>query len=378
MPELRTRGDRDGAGMIAISQPTIGEPEEKLVLEVLRSGRLAQGPMVERFEEAVRDAVGTRHAIAVNNGTSALIAALLAHGIGPGDEVITSPFTFVATLNAILHAGATPRFVDVGEDFNLAPALLDTAITPATRAVMPVHLYGYPADMQAITSVVRERDIAIVEDAAQALGASQEGRPVGSFGTGCFSFYATKNLTTGEGGVVTTDDDEVASTLRVLRNQGQLARYEYERPGFNLRMTELQAALGVAQMSRLPEIVEARRHNARVLSEGLRDIEGLVLPTAAAGRGHVFHQYTVRVTQGARLTREELHRHLEGDGIGCGVYYPRPVFDYACFRRDARIGDPSTPTAARVADEVLSLPVHPNLSPADLQLIVDSIGAVLR
>jgi len=378
MPELRTRGDRDGAGMIAISQPTIGEPEEKLVLEVLRSGRLAQGPMVERFEEAVRDAVGTRHAIAVNNGTSALIAALLAHGIGPGDEVITSPFTFVATLNAILHAGATPRFVDVGEDFNLDPALLDTAITPATRAVMPVHLYGYPADMQAITSVVRERDIAIVEDAAQALGASQEGRPVGSFGTGCFSFYATKNLTTGEGGVVTTDDDEVASTLRVLRNQGQLARYEYERPGFNLRMTELQAALGVAQMSRLPEIVEARRDNARVLSEGLRDIEGLVLPTAAAGRGHVFHQYTVRVTQGARLTREELHRHLEGDGIGCGVYYPRPVFDYACFRRDARIGDPSTPTAARVADEVLSLPVHPNLSPADLQLIVDSIGAVLR
>lgn len=364
--------------MIAISQPTIGEPEEKLVLEVLRSGRLAQGPMVERFEEAVRDAVGTRHAIAVNNGTSALIAALLAHGIGPGDEVITSPFTFVATLNAILHAGATPRFVDVGEDFNLDPALLDTAITPATRAVMPVHLYGYPADMQAITSVVRERDIAIVEDAAQALGASQEGRPVGSFGTGCFSFYATKNLTTGEGGVVTTDDDEVASTLRVLRNQGQLARYEYERPGFNLRMTELQAALGVAQMSRLPEIVEARRHNARVLSEGLRDIGGLVLPLEAEGRRHVFHQYTVRVTEGARLTREGLHRHLEGDGIGCGVYYPRPVFDYPCFRRDVRIGDPSTPMAARVADEVLSLPVHPNLSPADLQLIVDSIGAVLR
>jgi dTDP-4-amino-4,6-dideoxygalactose transaminase len=378
MPELRTRGDRDGAGMIAISQPTIGEPEEKLVLEVLRSGRLAQGPMVERFEEAVRDAVGTRHAIAVNNGTSALIAALLAHGIGPGDEVITSPFTFVATLNAILHAGATPRFVDIGEDFNLDPTLLAAAITTATRAVMPVHLYGYPADMQAITSVVRERDIVIVEDAAQALGASQDDRPVGSFGTGCFSFYATKNLTTGEGGVVTTDDDEVASTLRVLRNQGQLARYEYERPGFNLRMTELQAALGVAQMSRLPEIVEARRDNARVLSEGLRDIEGLVLPLEAEGRGHVFHQYTVRVTEGARLTREGLHRHLEGDGIGCGVYYPRPVFDYPCFRRDARIGDPSTPMAARVADEVLSLPVHPNLSPADLQLIVDSIGAVLR
>jgi len=243
---------------------------------------------------------------------------------------------------------------------------------------MPVHLYGYPADMLEITDVVRRRGVVVVEDAAQALGASQDDRPVGSFGTGCFSFYATKNLTTGEGGVVTTDEDEVAHALRVLRNQGQLARYEYERPGFNLRMTELQAALGVAQMSRLPDIVEARQRNARVLSDGLRGIDGLILPDVTPGRRHVFHQYTVRVTEEARLTRDELHRHLEASGIGCGVYYPRPVFDYACFRREPRIGDPTTPHASQAAGQVLSLPVHPNLSPADLQSIVDAITLVLR
>jgi perosamine synthetase len=351
--------------MIPISQPTIGELEEKLVLEVLRSGRLAQGPMVARFEDAVRDVVGTKHAIAMNSGTSALIAALLAHGIRTGD---------VATLNAILHVGATPRFVDIGEDFNLDPTLLEEAITPATRAVVPVHLYGHPAEMRTISDVARKHNLVIVEDAAQALGASQDGRPVGSFGTGCFSFYATKNLTTGEGGVVTTDDDDVASNLRVLRNQGQLARYEYERPGFNLRMTELQAALGVAQMSRLYELVEARRDNARILSEGLEGIEGVALPSAVPGRSHVFHQYTVRVTERSGRTRENLREHLRRDDIDSGVYYPRPVYDYECFLRDPRIGEPSTPSAARASLEVLSLPVHPGLRPADLRAIVGSIG----
>ena len=372
LPNVRAPSNRDGAGMIPISRPTIGELEEKLVLEVLRSGRLAQGPMVARFEDAVRDVVGTEHAIAMNSGTSALIAALLAHDIGPGDEVITSPFTFVATLNAILHVGATPRFVDIGEDFNLDPTLLEEAITPATRAVVPVHLYGHPAEMRTIANVAREHNLVIVEDAAQALGASLDGQPVGSFGTGCFSFYATKNLTTGEGGVVTTDDDDVAASLRVLRNQGQLARYEYERPGFNLRMTELQAALGVAQMSRLFELVEVRRYNARILSEGLRGIEGVVLPSAAHGRRHVFHQYTIRVTERSGCTREDLREQLRRDGIDSGVYYPRPVYDYECFLRDPRIGAPSTPAAAQMAREVLSLPVHPGLSPSDLVAIVDS------
>jgi len=244
-PVIANAGTTAGA-MIRVSEPLIGELEEKLVLEALRSGQLVNGPMLERFEEAVREVVGTRHAVAVNNGTSALIASLLAHGIGPGDEVITSPFTFVATLNAILHVGATPRFVDIGDDFNLDPALLGGAIGPATRVLLPVHIYGCPADMDGISSSVAGRELIVVEDAAQALGAACAGRPVGSFGTGCFSFYATKNVTTGEGGVVTTDDDEIAATIRILRNQGQRAQYDYARPGFNLRMTELQAGLGVA------------------------------------------------------------------------------------------------------------------------------------
>ncbi|MGE5227585.1 MAG: DegT/DnrJ/EryC1/StrS family aminotransferase [Planctomycetaceae bacterium] len=363
--------------MIAISDPMIGALEEELVLEVLRSGRLVQGPMVERFEEAVRATTGTRHAVAAANGTDALLASLLAHGVGPGDEVITTAFTFVATLNVILHTGATPRFVDIGEDFNLDPAALAAALTERTRAVMPVHLFGCPADMDAIDDVLAGRDVAIVEDACQALGASVGGRPAGSIGTGCFSFYATKNVTTGEGGVVTTDDDGLAHTLRVLRNQGQRGRYDYERPGFNFRMTELQAALGVAQMSRLPEIVAARRANAAALTEGLAGIDGLVLPFEPRGRTHVFHQYTVRVTRDARRSRDEVLDALRDRGVDAGVYYPAAVWDYACFREDPRIAEPRTPVTELVAQQVLSLPVHPKLDRADVEHVVESVRDVL-
>jgi perosamine synthetase len=363
--------------VIAISQPQYGEMEEKLVLEVLRSGRLVQGPMVERFEHDVRDVVGTTHAIAVDNGTNALIAALLAHDIGAGDEVITSPFTFVATLNAILHVGATPRFVDIGEDFNLDARRLAEAIGPATRAVMPVHLFGCPVDMAALEAAIAGRDLVVVEDAAQALGASTGGRAAGSFGTGCFSFYATKNVTTGEGGVITTDDDAVADTARVLRNQGMRDRYDYARPGFNMRLTELQAALGVAQMMRLADITEARRANARILDEGLAGIEGLITPSEPAGRHHVYHQYTVRITPSARRRRDDVVANLREHGIDAGVYYPRPVYDYACFRADPRVGAPLMLNAQRAAAEVLSLPVHPGLSPDDLHAVVDAVRAGL-
>jgi perosamine synthetase len=363
--------------MIAISEPLIGEPEEKLVLEVLRSGRLVKGPMIEQFEEAVGRVAGTTHAVAVNSGTSALIAALISNAIGPGDEVVTSPFTFVATLNAALHAGASVRFVDVGGDFTIDPEQLAAAVGPRTRAVVPVHLYGCPAAMDQIEAAVAGRNIVVVEDAAQALGASVGGRPVGSFGTGCFSFYATKNVTTGEGGAVTTDDDEVAETVRLLADQGQRAGYGYGRPGFNLRMTELQAALGVAQMARLSDIVEARRRNARLITDGLGGIEGLLLPAEPQARWHVYHQYTVRVTPDARRTRDELRWLLEANDIGCCVYYPRPVYDYDCFRDDPRIVSSPTPKAAQLATEVLSLPVHPKLAEADLDRVIDVIRHAL-
>jgi perosamine synthetase len=375
MSALRALRRGDDGRVIAISEPVLGDLEERLVLEVLRSGRLAQGPMVKRFEEAVRQVVGTRHAVSVNNGTSALIAALLAHGIGPGKEVATSPFTFVATLNAILLVGAIPRFVDIGEDFNMDPALLPEAIGPATGAVLPVHLYGYPADMERVRSAAP--NVLIIEDAAQALGGSHRGRPVGSFGTGCFSFYATKNVTAGEGGAITTDDDAVAEYVRIIRDQGQRARYEYERPGYNFRMTELQAAVGLAQMSRLSDIVAARRANAEAFHKGLSGVEGVILPVEEPGRRHVFHQYTIRLTQDARVTREQFVLHMQARGIECGIYYPRPVFDYGCFRDEPRVGTPAAPVATRISREVVSLPVHPNLDEADLSRIVETALEVL-
>jgi perosamine synthetase len=364
--------------VIDISAPVLGELEEKLVLEVLRSGRLVKGPMIEAFEDAVACVTGARYAVAVSSGTSALVAALLAHGIGPGDEVITSPFTFVATLNAVLHVGAAPRFVDIDEsDFNLDLSSLEQVIGPATRAILPVHLYGCPVDMAALRDVIDGRDVAVIEDAAQALGASVAGRAVGSVGTSCFSFYATKNVTTGEGGVVTTDDGAVASTVRVLADQGQHATYDYARVGFNARMTEMQAALGVAQMTRLPAIIEARRANATALAEGLSGVRGLILPSEPAGRRHAFHQFTVRVTEDARATRDQLQHALGRAGVQTKVYYPRPVFDYECFRRDVRVGAPSTPRASRAAAQVLSLPVHPRLTPRDLDVIVGTTRRVL-
>lgn len=363
--------------MIPISAPVLGTPEEELLLEVVRSRRLVQGSMVERFENQIRTIVGTPHAVAMNNGTSGLIAALLAHGIGPGDEVITSPFTFVATLNAILLVGAMPRFVDIGDDYNINPNLVRDTIGPATRAVLPVHLYGYPADMAGIMALTERTDIAIIEDAAQALGARHADRAVGSFGTGCFSFYATKNITTAEGGVVTTHDERIAMELRVLRNQGQRERYDYARPGYNFRMTELQAAIGVAQMARFEGIVEARRSNARLLQEGLTGIEGLVVPPEDPARHHVFHQFTIRVTGDASTSRDGFIREMNARGVECGVYYPRPVFDYTCFRNDPRIGAPRTPVAERFSREVVSLPVHPALGEEDLATIVRSVREVL-
>jgi dTDP-4-amino-4,6-dideoxygalactose transaminase len=363
--------------VIPISAPVVGELEERLVLEVLGSGRLAQGPMVERFERAVAESVGTRHAVAVNSGTSALVVALLAHGIGPGDEVVTSPITFAATLNAILFVGATPRFVDVGEDLTIDPDLVADAIGPSTRAVVPVHLYGYPADIGGLSATFGGRPIALIEDAAQALGATIDGRSVGSFGTGCFSFYATKNATTGEGGAVTTDRDDVATFARRFANQGQRARYDYAFPGVNFRMSELHAALGVAQMTRLDDMTARRRRNARFLADSLCDLDGVVLPRIDAGRTHVFHHFTIRVTSRARMSRDEVLRHLRSRDVDAGVYYPTVVYDAACFRADPRVGAPSTPRARAAVREVLSLPVHPRVSEAELATVAAAVREVL-
>lgn len=364
--------------MIPIAAVDLDERTEKLVLEVLRSGRLAQGPMVERFESLFADRCGTRHAVAVANGTVALVAPLQALGIGPGDEVVTSPFTFVATLNAILETGATARFADIDPaTFTVRPDAVAAALTDRTKVILPVHLFGQPADLGALTALAADHGCALVEDAAQAHGATFAGRPAGSFGTGCFSFYATKNIAMGEGGAVTTSDDDLADRLRLLRNQGMRARYEYEIVGHNYRLSELQAAVGIPQLEHLDALIGARQAHAQTLSDGLADLEGVVLPTCAPDRTHVWHQYTVRLTSDARRTRDDLAAALGEKGIATGIYYPRVAFDYACYRDHPGVAITPVPEAERAAAEVLALPVHPQLSASDLDHIISAMRELL-
>jgi perosamine synthetase len=363
--------------MIPITTVRFGPEEEALVLEVLRSGQLAQGAYVERFEREFADLHGVSHAVAVNNGTTALVVAMEALGIGPGDEVITSPFTFVATLNAILEAGATARFADIGEDFNISTEGIEPLVTERTKAIMPVHLYGYMADMQPIMDVATRHGLRVVEDAAQAVAAEYHGRRAGSYDVGSFSLYATKNLNTGEGGVVTTNDDAVADRLRLLRNQGMRQRYQYEVAGHNYRLTNLAAAVGLPQLGRIEEVSDIRRRNAAALRDGLAGIDGLVLPSEPAeGRTHVYHQFTVRVTGDAAISRDGAIDELTRRGIGCGIYYPKVVFDYDCYRDHPGVVAADVPNAFRAASEVISLPVHPYLTDADLDEIVRTVREV--
>ncbi len=364
--------------MIPISRVVVDAETEALVLEVLRSGQLAQGPMVARFEAHCAEMAGTSHAVGVNNGTTALVLALQAAGIGPGDEVITTPFTFAATINAIVHAGATVRFADIGADFCIDPDLIEAAITPRTKAVMPVHLYGLPADMVRISEICVRHSLTIIEDAAQAHGALVGDRPVGGYGLATFSFYATKNLSTGEGGVVTTNNGAWAERMRVLRNQGMKARYEYVEPGHNYRMMDLVAALAMTQFDGRVAMESARRAHAAALSAGLVGVPGLITPSEPEGRTSVWHQYTVRITDHARVSRDEFVAAMNAAGVGCGVYYPFAAYDYDCFRSHPQIVVSLCPQAELAATQVASLPVHQFLSAADVATIVGAVSGILR
>ncbi|GAA1798175.1 DegT/DnrJ/EryC1/StrS family aminotransferase [Planosporangium flavigriseum] len=363
---------------IPITSVVIGPDEEAAVLEVLRSGKLAQGPVVAELERAFAELCGVSHAVAVNNGTVALVAALEAVGLGPGDEVITTPFSFAATLNAILESGATVRFADVRDDFTIDPAAVQALVNERTKAILPVHLYGLPADMTALTAIAESAGLAIIEDAAQAHGARVGDRAVGSFGTGCFSLYATKNLQCGEGGLITTSDDAIADRLRLLRNQGMRVRYQYEMPGHNWRLTDLQAAIAVPQVGRLAETTQRRAANAARLNEGLAGVPGLTTPSVPEGRSHVWHQYTVRVGADAPITRDDLGKHLDEAQIGYGLYYPRLMHHYDCYVDHPQIADDATPLAQQIAGEVVSLPVHQHLADSDVDRIVAAVRGGFR
>jgi perosamine synthetase len=358
--------------MIPISRPDIGPAEEEAVLEVLRSGMLAMGRKTVAFEEAWAAYCGVKHAVLMSNGTVAQEAVLHALGIGPGDEVITVSFSFNATVSVILRAGATPVFVDVrDDDFCLDPAQVEAAITPRTKAIMPVHLYGLMADMDPLVEIAERHGLVIIEDAAQAHGAAYRGKRAGQFGPAMFSLYATKNLMTGEGGFATTDDDGMADRLRLFRNHGMRVRYHHEELGTNFKPTDLSAAIGLAQLGRLDERTDRRRHNAAYLAAQLGG--DYLVPTVPEGRDHVWHQFVMRFPG----ERQAVIDGLTDRGIGTLIYYPIPIHKQAYLQTFMPGAvDLDLPVTNRLSDEVLAIPVHPMLSDGDLATIVEAVRAV--
>jgi perosamine synthetase len=352
--------------MIPIARPDLGEEEAAAVAEVLASGMIAQGKRVAELEERWADLIGVPHAIAMGNGTLALMAIFSGLGLGPGDEVITVAHTFAATANAILFTGATPVFVDIEPDTYLIDAKrIEAAITPRTRAICPVHLFGLVADMDMITAIADRHGLAVVEDACQAHGATFRGRRAGSFGHGAFSLYATKNMTTAEGGFVTTADAGLADWLRVYRNQGMRSRYQFEMLGFNFRMTDIAAAIGLVQLAKLERNTRRRQDLAAQYTEVFGDLP-VKTPTVPEGRSHVFHQYTIDV--GA--ARDAILAELREAGVGADVYYPIPVHRQAYIMERGLHADLPVTDAAAV--RTIALPIYPGLSESEQATVIQS------
>lgn len=357
--------------MIHVAKPQIGDDEVKAVEEVLRSGMLAQGKKVAEFEEKFSNFIGSKHSVAVGNGTQALHAALMACGIKPGDEVITSGFTFIASATSIVHSGARPVFADIDpKTFNIDIDSVRELITEKTKAIMPVHLFGLAVDIDAFMKLCDEHGLILIEDACQSHGAKVNGKSVGTFGqAAAFSFYPTKNMTTGEGGAVTTQDDKIDEYLRYLRHQGQKSRYEYAMVGYNYRMTEMAAAIGIAQLDKLPNWTEKRIANAAFLNREL-GAAGIEVPYVPDGYCHVYHQYTIRVQD-----RDSVIEKLTNMGVGSGVYYPMGLHELGPM---AKYRKNTLPEVEKASQEVLSLPVHPGLSDGELATVAESVIKAVR
>src|SRR5207302_1470463 len=364
--------------MIPIARPILGEEDLAAVKEVLASGMLAQGPKVRAFEAAFARDLGRKHGIAVANGTAALHIALLAHNIGNGGEVVVPPLTFFATASTVLQCGAKPVFVDVdGKVYNIDPAKVRASVTRKTAAIMPVHLYGQTAEMEPILEVAKENSIPVVEDAAQAHGAEYHGKKAGNLGdTACFSFYATKNMTTGEGGMIVTDNDEIAEKARLLRDHGQTSKYPHVLVGYNYRRTKIAAAIGPVQLQKLDGWVKQRRANALALTNGLDGIEGLVPPAEGNWMVHSYYQYIVRREDSFPLSRDEIVRRLNEDGIGCRPSYPMPLYRQKALRDLGIRG--RCPVAEDIIPRLFELPVHPGVGPAEIERILAAVERIAR
>jgi len=352
--------------LVRLHEP-LAEELEQAFAETLRSGRFIGGEAVERFEEELARHVGTYHAVGVSSGTDALLATLMAHGVGPGDEVITTPYTFFATAGAVARLGARPVFVDIdSETFNIDPRAIPGAVTERTVGIIPVHLFGQCAEMDPILAVAQERGLWVVEDAAQAIGARWGDRSAGTMGAaGAFSFFPAKNLgALGDGGAVVTDDSELADTLRALRQHGARAKYHHEMVGGNFRLDALQAALLAVKLPHLAGWETGRQRVAGCYREALAGVEGLVLPGESPNRRHVYNQFVVRV----RRKRDALLEALGQAGIGCAVYYPEPLHLLPCFT-DLGYGPGTFPAAEGAARETLALPVDPLLGDSEIEQI---------
>jgi dTDP-4-amino-4,6-dideoxygalactose transaminase len=353
--------------MIPIARPDLGPEELEAVREVLASGMVAQGRRVAELEERFAAFTGTRHCVATANGTLALMSIFAGLGLGPGDEVITVSHTFAATANAVLFTGATPVFVDIEPDTYLIDAnRIEAAITSRTRAIVPVHLFGLVADMDMIAAIADRHGLAVVEDACQAHGATFRGRTAGSFGHGAFSLYATKNMTTAEGGLITTDDDRLADWLRVYRNQGMRSRYEFEMLGYNFRLTDLAASIGLVQLAKLERNTARRRAIAAGYDAAFADLP-VETPVVPDGRAHVFHQYTLAVGP----ARDEILAELRAGGVGADVYYPVPVHRQAYIQELGLHAE--LPITDRAAAETIALPIYPGLTDEDQATVIEAV-----
>jgi perosamine synthetase len=355
--------------LIPIAAPYIGQEEKNAVEKVLDSGFLAQGDVVEQFEQQFADFIGVKHAIATSNGTTALHLALLACDITEESEVITTSFSFIASSNAILFTRAKPVFVDIDpHTFNIDTIQIERAITPKTKAILPVHLFGLPVNMDQVTQIARKYNLLIIEDACQAHGAQFKGKKAGSFGkAGCFSFYPTKNMTTGEGGMITTNDDELADTVRLLRSHGMKVRYHHDILGFNFRMTNIAAAIGIEQLKKLDRFNQKRRTNAQFLIENIKNPK-LILPNTDPDYHHVFHQFTIRVAK----NRDQLIKLLQSANIGHSIFYPIPIHQQKVYQQ---LGyTTKLPQTEMAADQVISIPVHPLLKEEELHYITNTLN----